>query len=430
MLINFSVSNFGSVKDKQVLSFEATKSDFLENHYIIRANGLRLLKLGLIYGANASGKTTIIRALEFLRTLVLQPAQKKTDDLKFYPFLFDDQTTNRSSLLAIDFIQNDVRYYYEVELNRTCVVREELFFFNPKKASVFKRVTNLEEQFARISFGSKIKIDKTFEKALEANTLWNNTVLGGFIKTNMQLPQLKDVADWFSDYLSPMIVAGAYLENHVSHGIEQSQINKNDVIEILKKADFNVSNIQIAENQEPYMSDANFIIALAMLSQVKPEFINMPLKKIEFEHTINGNKYYLPFDSESHGTRRYYGFAGLLSLLVRHSIAVSIDELESSLHPDLLKHFLLTFLVNSKNSQLIATTHNREILDQRDIFRNDAIWFTEKNEHGATELYSLADFDSKVVRDSSNILNAYKTGKLGGVPDLGDYYIDLTNEKK
>jgi hypothetical protein len=76
----------------------------------------------------------------------------------------------------------------------------------------------------------------------------------------------------------------------------------------------------------------------------------------------------------------------------------------------------------------IATTHNREILNNRDLFRDDAIWFTDKNEDSATELYSLADFDSSVVRDTTNVLNAYKSGKLGGVPNLGDYYINLDEE--
>ena len=110
-------------------------------------------------------------------------------------------------------------------------------------------------------------------------------------------------------------------------------------------------------------------------------------------------------------------------------IILPIDELEASLHPDLYTHFLLTFLVNAKSSQLIATTHNREILNNKDLFRNDAIWFTQKNEFGATELYSLADFDTSVVRDTTNVYNAYKVGKLGGVPHLGDYYIDFDQEE-
>ena len=109
----------------------------------------------------------------------------------------------------------------------------------------------------------------------------------------------------------------------------------------------------------------------------------------------------------------------------KNSTAFPIDELESSLHPDLYLHFLLSFLLNSQNSQIIATTHNREILDNKDIFRNDAIWFTDKQESCSTELYSLADFDSSVVRNTTNILNAYKSGKLSATPNLGDNFIDL-----
>jgi AAA15 family ATPase/GTPase len=85
----------------------------------------------------------------------------------------------------------------------------------------------------------------------------------------------------------------------------------------------------------------------------------------------------------------------------------------------------LNFLLNSKESQIIATTHNREILGEKDLFREDAIWFTDKNKDCSTELYSLADFDSSVIRNSSNVLNAYKSGKLSGVPNLGDNYIDI-----
>jgi len=89
----------------------------------------------------------------------------------------------------------------------------------------------------------------------------------------------------------------------------------------------------------------------------------------------------------------------------------------------LIKHFLLTFLVNSKCSQLIATTHFRELLMEKNIFRTDVIWFTEIKSDGSTDLYSLADFDSSVIRKASSIYNAYKIGKLGAVPNLDDYYL-------
>jgi len=117
------------------------------------------------------------------------------------------------------------------------------------------------------------------------------------------------------------------------------------------------------------------------------------------------------------GTQRYYGLSGYRSLVVL------IDELKSSLHPDLLKHFLISFLQNSKKSQLIASTHYRELLMEKDILRNDVIWFAEKREDGSTDLFSLADFDSSVVRNTSSVYLAYKIGKLGAVTALKDAFI-------
>ena len=435
MIVNFSVQNFGSIKDKQTLSFEADKSTHLEDHYIIgAASGLRLLKLALIYGANASGKTTILNAIEFLRDLVLDPAEKKTDNLEFSPFLFDSDTPKQNSIVSIDFIQNEVRYFYEVELNRNAILKEELNFFNPNKANVFKRTTDINKQFTEITFGSKIKKDKTIEKSLEANTLWNNTVLGGFLKTNIDIKELKEAVDWFKNYLRPLIYTKTQLEGFVTSKIDKGEVSKIDVIDILKKADFNISDIVIQE-EEGEIPDGLIDFLKRQLIDTTSEIKKLEEKgkvtsvNIEFEHTVGQIRYSLPIEMESQGTRRFYGFAGLLSLLIKNSVAFPIDELEASLHPELYIHFLLSFLINSKNSQIIATTHNREILTNKDIFRNDVIWFTDKSETCATELYSLSDFDSSVVRDTSNIFNAYKTGKLGGTPNLGDYYIDISNEK-
>lgn len=436
MIVNFSVQNFGSIKDKQTLSFEADKSTHLEDHYIISATGgLRLLKLALIYGANASGKTTILKAMEFLRDLVLEPAEKKTDSLEFNPFLFDSETPKQNSIVSIDFIQNEVRYFYEIELNKNAISREELNFFNPNKANVFKRTTDIDKQFTEITFGSKIKKDKTFEKTLESNTLWNNSVLGGFLKTNIELKELKETTDWFKNYLKPLIFTRTELEGYVTSRIDKTEIKKDLVVSILKKADFNISDILIQE-EEKDLPDG-FLEFIEKQLKTPDEKIKELKNKgkitsvnLEFEHTVNNKKFSLPFEFESQGTKRYYGFAGLLSLLIKDSVAFPIDELEASLHPELYIHFLLSFLINSKKSQIIATTHNREILTNKDIFRNDAIWFTDKSETCATELYSLSDFDSSVVRDTSNIFNAYKTGKLGGTPNLGDYYINIDDDEE
>ena len=407
MIIDFSIQNFGSIKDRQTLSFEADKSKHLEDYYVIHTNGLRLLKLGLIYGANASGKTTILKALNLLWSLVLMSKIQKTETFNFEPFLFDKNTPNQNTIFEINFIQSNVRYSYQVELNTNAIVREELYFYNPKKSNVFLRTTDLENQVSKIKFGNKISIDKITEQYFENITLWNNTVLGSFLRINFISKELKDATDWFKNFLNPFIEPKKPLDNFITQNIDKSKINKNILLDILKKADFNISDILIKKEEK------------------------VTSIHLEFEHTVNANSYFLPFNKESQGTQRYYGFAGILYLLIKYPILFPIDELENSLHPDLFQHFLLSFLVNSKQSQIIATTHNREILNNKDIFRNDAIWITDKdNENCATELYSLADFDTSVIRDTSNIYNAYRIGKLGGTPNLGSYYIHIDHENE
>jgi AAA15 family ATPase/GTPase len=409
MLINFSIQNFGSIKNRQTLSFEADKFKHLENYYVINANGLRLLKIGLIFGANASGKTTILKALDFLRNIVLMPFADKNEIFKFEPFLFDDNTSKQNTVFNIDFIYNNLRYEYEVELNKHSIVRELLCKYTPRKSKVYERTTDVEKQLTHIFWNVKIKIDDVFSKTLIANTLWNNTVLGGFLKTNIELKELADVTNWFKVYLYPIIYTRTNLNTFVTTQINKCKINKDVILDIIRNADFNISNII---KKEERIDDS----------------VSTDLK---FEHTVGNKSVLLPFESESQGTLRYYELGGILYLLVNKSALFLIDELESSLHPDLFQHFLLSFLVNSKKSQIIATTHNREILNNKDIFRNDAIWITDKdNEHYATELYSLAYFDTKVIHEATNVFNAYKLGKLGGVPNLGDYFIDIDDEKK
>lgn len=430
MIINFTIQNFGSIKDKQVLSFEATKTDHLENTYVIHMGGMRLLKLALIYGPNASGKTTILKALDFLRSIILEPNEKKTDELDFEPFLFDSETPDKTSKLTIEFIHEDIKYSYEVEFIKKAIVNEELYFYNPKKANLYKRKTDLSNQYTDITFGSKIKIDNTFEKTLEANTLWNNTVLGGYLKTNIDFKELKQVIEWFKTHLNPMIAPRTNLYMYVTEKISEGKINRRDVIEILQKADFHISDIVIQEKEDKF--PPHFIEFLRKefanskrIKELPDENGKIKSINLTFEHTVNKKKYPLDFGLESEGTKRYYGFAGILSEALRKSTVLPIDELESSLHPDLYEHLLLTFLMNAKQSQIIATTHHREILNNKDIFRRDAIWFTDKNNNCATELYSLADFDSSVIRDSTNVLNAYKSGKLGATPNPNDTYIEL-----
>lgn len=436
MIINFSIENFGPIKDKQTLSFEADKSTHLESSYVVEIAGLRLLKIALIFGANASGKTTILKALDFLRDLVLSPLSTKHKNLDFEPFLFDINSTQAPSKLSLEFLVKGIKYLYEVKFNKQAILEEALYHFSNRKTNIFKRTTDVEKQFAAIKFGSTIKINKTELKILESNTLWNNTVFGGFEKTNIILEDIKMVRDWFAEYIYPIIQPKTNLDIFVTRQIEEQKIAKDLVLQIIQKADFNISDIIIEKDETDMPKDVFDALKNKLLKDAqedkKEEVVSAlaQLKKIvsleqKFKHTVGDKDFVLPFEQESLGTKRYYGLAGVLALLVSKSTCFNIDELEDSLHPDLYKHFLISFLKNSSNSQLIATTHYRELLEDKDLFRNDAIWFTDKSETPWTELYALADFDTSVVRDTTNILNAYKAGKLNAKPNLGDNYIDL-----
>ena len=423
MIVNFSIQNFGSIKDKQTLSFEADASKHLEDTYVVHTTGKRLLKLALIYGANASGKTTVLKGLDFLRDLVLNPKKKKIEELEFEPFLFDSETYNQPSELSIEFIQKEIRYLYEITFTKKGINKEVLYKFSPRKTLLFKRETNLERQLTNISFRKEFSINKSAKETLQNNTLSNNTVFGGFLKTNVDIEELRLAINWFIDYFKPIIYTKTQLDGFITRKIERGDIKKEDIIKILKKADFHISDIILEKEEKSLPSELIDLLKNELEDErfkVKDSVITT---KIVFEHSVNNNRYALPFQLESEGTKRFYGFAGLLGLLIKSPTVFPIDELESSLHPDLYTHFLLSFLQNTQHSQLIATTHNRELLGDSDIFRNDVIWFTNKGEDCATQLYSLADFDTSAIK---NILNAYKIGKFSAVPRLFDTFIDVT----
>ena len=439
MILNFSIQNFGSIKDKQTLSFEADKSDHLEEAYVTRCGGRRILKLALLYGANASGKTTVLKALDFLRELVVEPKSKKTERLDFEPYLFDPDTPKRPTVLSIEFIRNEVRYAYRVEFTKEAVVAEELYAdYTPNKARIYQRTTDLERQFVEIKFGRKVAMSKVMKQSLTANTLWNNTVLGGYLITNVDSKELQEVVNWFKLYLKRMVQPQTSFEDLIFFQMEDGEILSSDMIPILQQADLHISDIVIQSREivgrqevEDFLSlinDHHSVMSKGDVIELREE-AKAVIKKVMLEHTVNGEKYQLPLAEESRGTKRYYDFAGLLALFIKDPRAMLIDELETSLHPDLYRHFIVSYLLNTKDSQILATTHNRELLDDRDLFRNDAIWFTDKSNADATELYSLADFDHSVIGKKTNVLNAYKSGKLSGTPILGDTHIDLNHGK-
>lgn len=437
MLISFSVGNFGSVKTGQTLSFLPDKSDHhLEEHFLVEpVPGLKLLKLGMIYGANSSGKTMVLKALAFLRSLIMEPLSQKNDVLKFNPFLFDKDTPQESTQFRIEVLMNGIRYEYMLTLNRSLIKEETLYYYNPKKAVVYTRTTDPVSGAVTLKTGSKISLGNADITALEVNTLPNNTVPGGFLKTNILFGELNEFISWFSTYYLRNVdsASGVDLKNMLVNSIRDGHFTDDDILYILRNADFHLSNFAYRTSQSDYIEVVQRHTHQPKVYESTESEHEKPIPvpdvyKIEFEHQVGEERYKLPYDLESDGTKRFFGLAGLLTLLLKSPCLVLIDELEASLHPDLYEYFLLAFIKNSRQSQLLVTTHNRELLNNKDIFRNDTIWITEKNREGATELYRVSDFDTSVLRKNSSVLQAYKAGKLGGVPVITDYYLNNARE--
>lgn len=197
---------------------------------------------------------------------------------------------------------------------------------------------------------------------------------------------------------------------------------------MLQKADFKISDVNVKTLKLEVTDELRAMVPSGFRDHFEQTMVSkegvIERKDVIFQHQVGDKFYDLTYESESQGTKRYYEFSGIFAMLLNGGAGMLIDEIESSLHPDLLKHFLMLFLVNSKTSQIICTTHYRELLMEKEFFRPDAVWFAEKMENGATDLFSLADFDTSTVRNTSSFYNAYKIGKLGAVPQLSDPYLN------
>ena len=444
MIHYLKITNFGPILDEVEMNFEVAeqvKND-KEEYEVIMVDGKRLLKLAYIYGANASGKTYILKAFDFLRKLLLKPVSDKAIELNFEPFLFRENPYNQVSSFELSFYVEDVRYVYNVSFTKQAIINEKIVFYQTAKPTeLFSRSTDMEKRLVKIQFGSKIKIPVREKDLLEGNTLHNNTVIGAYAKTNVDIPELEILNKWFNTFLLGMITTDHDLTDVTVSLIDQNPLINKWVNEFLNKADYQISSITISDNyvSVPYkdrlfdsIQPIYFIPKIAEKSsgfRVKsdsPKYAGGGglQRKIDIVHTVSGSQYALSIGQESNGTQRYFGLGGLMYEITHTSRLLCIDELETSLHPDLMNYFLQFYLLNAKRSQLLITTHNTSLMENQDFIRKDALWFSEKNKNGSMNLYSAADFDSATLRKDASIINAYRAGRLGAKPNLGSPYIN------
>ncbi len=438
MILDFTISNFRSIKEPQTISFEATSDSHLENYYVIQKDKYRILKIATILGANASGKTNIIKAFGIFNHLILDPCENKNSEIEYDKFALDTDSTNKDSIINVNFICGEQKYYYEVHFNNKAITYELLRnhpFGALRDRKVFERTTELTSGISSINWGKDYKSISN-SRDLKAGLIHNRTVFGAFQNTNVNIPWMKEIVDWLKSYmLPPVFPLNQGIYEFVTKKIINKDIDKSLIALQLNKADIGISDFIIDKKTKIIPQG---IIDVILSDDNAPEELKNKLKSdpttddTEIKLVHNGLQGGVPFkfSDESGGTQRYYELIGILMLLVNQSRFVAIDELECRLHPDLYEHFIATYLNNANESQMIFTTHMREFLDDKGLFRDDSIWLTEKADDGSTAIYSLADFGSDVLRDSTNRYNMYRAGRLGAVPRLQDVYINNLNNCK
>jgi AAA15 family ATPase/GTPase len=399
MILELKFKNFRSAKDWQILSFEASSDKVSEEYYCTTINDTKVLKLGILYGANASGKTNVLLALDFLRRMAISPKINKTQPIGFIPFLLDDATKQGSGVFELTFFVGDVKHLYAIEIDNSAVLKETLKYYPGKQpAEVFSRETI--NGITHIQLGSKIRLNAAEQEKLQVNTLSNMSVVSAYATANFMFPELERVYNYFLKQWLPILLPQTDLQTWATGEVENGKEDKAVLLDLLHRADFNISGFDVQQNEN---------------SRKGSDLI--------FEHTISvdgkNSVHYLPDVLESAGTIRYYGLGTILNTLLEKNAIIPVDELENSLHPDLFAHFINLFLVNSTRSQLIFSTHNLQSLDTEDL-RKDVVWFTEKRDDGSTELFSLDDFN---IRNGVSFLNAYNAGKFGAKPTLGSIFI-------
>lgn len=431
MILDFTISNFRSIKDAQTISFEATDSEHLEDYYVVKIDRYRILKIATILGANASGKSNVLRAFALLSTLMLYPCENKQSKIEYDKFALDPECAVRDSQMIVNFICGNQKYRYEVHFNNERVSYEQLMrhpFGGYRAHKVFERSINEENGVSTIKWGDKYR-SVVNTRALSVNLLQNRTVFGAYQNSNVDIPWMKEIIDWAGSYILPIVTpAEQHLTDYVTKLIYDKVIEQKAITRQLARADIGISDmsLDVETKNIPQRLVERILSDDSAPESLKAKVMADPTTKRFTVHLFHeGHSNTVPFDfsEESGGTERYYQLSGILLRLIKESHFVTIDELECRLHPDLYEHFIATYLSNSKNSQMVFTTHMREFLADKDMFRDDCVWFTEKNDEGATDLYSLADFGSDVLRDSTSRYNVYRAGRLGGVPRLQDTYI-------
>ena len=401
MLIQFNFKNFKSFRNDTSLDMTATS--ITEHPYnLINCKDEKYIKVAAIYGANASGKSSVIEAFRFMgqwvRYSFKEGGNKASIPLK--RFAFDDKSLKEPAEFEVFFKYNNRDYQYGFSLDNTKIHEEWLYI---KEEGSNNYIYLFERENDEINCNEKLFKDaKNFIPMVESKTLFLS------ITSSAKIAYSKDVLEWF---MTPVIDYGDIDSEKVIDSVSSLQIEnkqyQNNLVEFLKAIDMNIEGI-IVENLSEDEGESELKIYTKHLKS-------------------DGNSFYkLPLSEESSGTRKMFALYQFLMLTLESGDPLFVDELDSKLHPLLLRYILTMFHdenINKKGAQLIYSTHDNYTLT-RDIFRRDQIWFVEKDSSAASHLYSLVEYkseDDKKIRKDASYNKDYLLGKYGSVPVLRGY---------
>ncbi len=418
MLIQFGVENFGSIDSEQTLSLVASNyyKDLEENLFDPALPGLagtKLVRGAALYGPNASGKSTFIKAMGLFRSLVRNSATAPPDaPLPSNRFCMNAKRCQDPTKLFVAFVNQGLRYEYELHYVPERVIFEGLSAFPHGREQVwFTRTWDDaagKHRWERPSGNLKVSADllsmvRDNTLLVSAGKQWNNA-------------QLEKVYDWFVHSLKIMNLAAddspPFNPGFTAKLVKDGSFLRERLLQLLRHADLGVVGASVEVSDPP----AEMIEALAEL--VKPEVLaamQEPGLSIALEHRSGDRAVPIEWSNESAGTQRLFALAGPWLDIVENGFTVFIDELDASLHP-LLVTELLRLLFSSKTNpngaQVVFTTHNPFLLGSS-VLRRDQVWFTEKDDKGATHLYPLSDYKP---RPQESRVNGYLAGRYGAIP--------------
>lgn len=426
MIIECSIQNFRSFKLKAILSMAAesgkTKADNVSELNSIEGSSLRLLKSAVVYGANGSGKSNFIKGIGTLKYLISDSSNFKIgEEIKCYdPYELDIDTKEAPTVIGIQFILDNIKYNYSISYNKTEIVDEKLVFYpSSYPATLFERVhVNKGNDFTIVEFGTKLK-----EKKIPQKVFKNQLYLSKF-GSSIPHQQLTKVFKYL-DGIEVWNTLDKFDIHRLSRKISKKLTNSEEesftkrLNKLVRVADIKIENIFAKE-----LKEEDFNIPDEIPESIKKEFIlDNKLRTFARHKVFKNNKFvnFAEFDfatKESEGTKVLFALGGIILESLENGGIIFFDELDNSLHPKLIKFLVRLFnntITNSKNAQLIFATHEVTLLDKQ-TFRKDQIWFTQKSKYGCSELYSAKEIEG--LRDDTNFELWYRTGKFGGNPKI------------